>query len=54
MNIGPQTLFPGLDGFAKSIKLKMSWEAESYGYLESVRKIAAEKLNISYYTPTDD
>ena len=54
MNIGPQTLFPGLDGFAKSIKLKMSWEAESYGYLESVRKIATEKLNISYYTPSDD
>lgn len=54
MNIGPQTLFPGLDGFAKSIKLKMSWEAESYGYLESVRKIATEKLNISYYTPTDE
>ena len=54
MNIGPQTLFPGLDGFAKSIKLRMSWEAESYGYLESVRKIASEKLNISYYTPTDE
>lgn len=54
MNIGPQTLFPGLDGFAKSIKLKMAWEAESYGYLESVRKIATEKLNISYYTPSDE
>lgn len=54
MNIGPQTLFPGLDGFAKSIKLKMNWETESYDYLAFVREVAAKDFKITYYVPSDD
>ena len=54
MNIGPQTLFPGLDGFAKSIKLKMNWENESYDYLAYVRETAAKDFNVTYYVPSDD
>lgn len=54
MNIGPQTLFPGLDGFAKSIKLKMNWETESLDYLAYVRETAARDFAISYFIPSDD
>ena len=54
MNIGPQTLFPGLDGFAKSVKLKMSWETDSYEYLEFVRETAAKNFKITYFAPTDE
>jgi hypothetical protein len=53
MNIGPQTLFPGLDGFAKSIKLKMNWETESFEYLQYVRDTAAKDFKITYYVPEE-
>ncbi len=40
MNIGPQTLFPGLDGFARSIKLELSWSAEYDLVQEEILKYA--------------
>lgn len=52
MNIGPQTLFPGLDGFAKSIRLRMVWETESYDYLDYVRETAAKNFKVNYFVPS--
>lgn len=45
MNIGPHTLFPGLDGFAKSIKLELSWAVE-YDELEQGILAYAKQLGL--------
>lgn len=54
MNISPQSLFPGLDGFARSIKLKMKWENEASEYLNYVWETALKNFNITYYTPSEE
>jgi hypothetical protein len=45
MNIGPHTLFPGLDGFAKSIKLELSWATE-YDLIEEEILAYAKQLGL--------
>jgi hypothetical protein len=54
MNIGPHTLFPGLDGFAKSIKLRMNWENDSLDYIDEVRESALRDFGITYYAPNEE
>ena len=46
MNINPQTLFPGLEGFAKNINFKFSLEKDIPEYLEGKNKegLIIEKL----------
>jgi hypothetical protein len=45
MNIGPHTLFPGLDGFAKSIRLELSWATE-YDMIEEEILAYAKELGL--------
>lgn len=45
MNIGAHTLFPGLDGFAKSIKLELSW-ATDYDAIEQNLLAYAKDLGL--------
>lgn len=45
MNIGPHTLFPGLDGFAKSIRLELSWATE-YDMIEEEILAYAKQLGL--------
>jgi hypothetical protein len=47
MNIGPETLFPGLDGFARKIKLDMSLMS-SFAEVDNAVSESAKKFGIPF------